>query len=654
MRRIAPMLALVALAACQDLPLQDNQVPPSETETASTYEDVGSLTGAALTAEERNVWFSNESDIDYTRQDWMGDLPGDLLISELSVPGTHETMARFGGPAPRCQTLTLDRQLNAGLRAFDIRLRHIENVFAIHHAGYFQNAFFGDDVLQVFVDFLAAHPTETIFMRVKREHNVKDVTRSFGETFAWYMSMYGSAVWQTTDNSTYPTLGEVRGKIVILQNCRADEDDDGTCVEGMFEPVKEYGYPWNDLFIQDDYVVYWTHASMNGKADSIRYHFENAILGDPADMYVNFTSGSAGMNPVDVARGIWIPFRYSDGMNERTYRYLSLLLAQDYIGRLGVVMSDFPGAGLIDVIIAHNGLPLSLDNSPPEAKANGPYVADEAAAIAFDATGSTDADDDPLQYRWDIDGDDEFDTDWSSDPTAIYTWFDDYEGIAQVEATDGQPTHVDRDVAQVTVINVAPVVVIDGLASPVHGCILPGQVVDFSGSFTDPSHLDTHAAEWDFGDGTIMPGTSTEENEPPGSSGTVSNAHVYTTPGTYEAVLDVLDDDGGIGSAATSVKVMTAKEAVDFIDDYIQALPESFFKQPSDNRKATLSDKLDAVRQILDGETAAATANKLRNDLRAKMDGSLGENPNNDWILEAEAQGDLCLMIDELIKYLER
>lgn len=653
MRAIAPIFALLALVACHDLPLQEDQELPSETKTASTYDNVGSMTNTALTAAERNVWFSNESDIDYTRQNWMGDLPDDLPISEMSVPGTHETMARFGGPAPECQTLTLKKQLDAGLRAFDIRLRHIENVFAIHHAAYFQNAFFGDDVLQVFIDFLADHPTETIIMRAKREHNVKDVTRSFGETFAWYMSMYGGAVWQITDNSTYPTLGQVRGKIVILQNCRADEDDDGPCVDGMFEPVKEYGYPWNDLFIQDDYVVYWTHASMNGKADSIRLHFENAILGNPGDMYVNFTSGSAGMNPVDVARGIWIPFRYSDGMNERTYRYLSLLLAQGFVGRLGVVMSDFPGAGLIDVIIAHNGLPMLLGNDPPEAKANGPYVADEASAVTFDATGSTDADDDPLQYRWDVDGDGLFDTDWSSDPTAVHTWFDDYEGLAQVEVTDGQSTHVDRDVAQVTVVNVAPAVAIDAIAGPVEGCILPGQVVVFNGSFTDPGHLDTHTAEWSFGDGTDLVGALTEEHEAPASTGTVLGGHTYTAPGTFETILDVIDDDGGMGSVTASVKVMTAQEAVGFIDAYIRALPGSFFRQPGANRKSTLSNKLDALKHILDGENTQAAINKLRDDLRDKMDGSVGGNPNNDWILDAEAQGQLCLMIDELIKYLE-
>jgi hypothetical protein len=657
MRRLVSLIAIVAVTACQDpslpteSPADQPRTPDVGVGEPSGYG--GPDAGAAQSASETSAWFNNAEEIDYTRQEWMGDLPDGLLISELSVPGSHDAMARFGGPAPRCQTLTLDRQLNAGIRTFDIRLRHIEDVFAIHHGAYFQNAYFGNDVLQVFIDFLAEHPSETIFMRAQREHNVKDITRSFGETFAWYMATYGHTVWQTDDPSTYPTLGDVRGKIVILQNCRADEDDDGPCDDGMFAPVKSYGLPWTRTYVQDDYKVYWTHVSMNGKWENIEHHLLVAAAGDPSDMFVNFTSGSTGMNPVDVARGIWIPFKFSDGMNERTYRYLQYVLDQGYLMRTGLILSDFPGAGLIDLIIAHNGLPVTLDNAPPTASANGPYVADEGSPVTFDATGSTDADDEPLQYRWDVDGDDVFDTDWASSPTASHTWFDDYEGVAQVEVTDGQPTHVDRDVAPVTVLNVPATVTIDGLSSPVPRCILPGQPVQFSGSFTDPGHLDTHSAQWALDDANPVSGTVTEENEAPDATGTVLDVHRYSVPGTFAVTLEVTDDDGGVGSASTVVRIMTAEEAIDFIDDYIQHLPATSFKGPADQRKSALSNKLEATKSLLAGGHLAAAVEKLQNDLRAKTDGSLGGTPGNDWIVEAEVQEELCLMIDELITYLQ-
>jgi PKD repeat protein len=656
MQRLVLLVAILALVACQDANLPtdlsgDRPPTPDGVEEPSGYGGIG--TGAELSASETNLWFNNAEEIDYSRPEWMGDLPDDLPISALSIPGSHDAMARFGGPAPRCHTLTLEKQLNAGIRAFDIRLRHVEDVFAIHHGAYFQNAFFGNDVLQVFIDFLAEHPSETIVMRAKREHNVKDVTRSFGETFAWYMSSYGHAVWQTDDPTTYPTLGEVRGKIVILQNCRVDEDDDGPCDGGMFAPVKSYGLPWHALSIQDDYKVYWTHVSMNGKWDNIRQHLTLAAASDPSIMFANFTSGSTGMNPVDVARGIWIPFKFSDGMNERTYRFLRFILDQGYVWRTGLVLSDFPGPGLIDVIVAHNGLPLTLDNAPPVAVAGGPYAADEGSPVTFDASGSSDAENEPLQYRWDFDGDGTFDTDWSSSPTATHTWFDDYEGTAQVEVTDGHPTHVDRDVAQVTVHNVAPAVTIDSLTSPVPGCILPGQPVELFGSFTDPGNLDLHSAAWDFGDGMPVTGTLTEEHAPPDATGTVRDVHVYGMPGSFTVTLEVADDDGGVGEAGTVVRIMTAEEAVDFIDEYIQQLPASSFKKPADQRKNALSNKLEAMKAMLGGGNPADAVTKLYHDIRAKMDAAVGGTPGNDWIVEPEAQEALCVMIDELIAYLE-
>ena len=167
-----------------------------------------------------HLWFCSNSTISYNRPEWMGDLSDDLLLSELSLPGTHETMSRYGGPILYCQSLSLDKQLDAGIRAFDIRLRHIEDVFTIHHGAYYQYATFGTDVLNVFMSFLAQHPTETIVMRAQKTHTEENVTRTFGETFEWYMIGRRHRIWQgdpATGFDLPPRLGDVRGKIVIYR-----------------------------------------------------------------------------------------------------------------------------------------------------------------------------------------------------------------------------------------------------------------------------------------------------------------------------------------------------------------------------------------------------------------------------------------------------
>jgi PKD repeat protein len=52
---------------------------------------------------------------------------------------------------------------------------------------------------------------------------------------------------------------------------------------------------------------------------------------------------------------------------------------------------------------------------------------------------------------------------------------------------------------------------------------------------------------WDFGDGTLVTGTSTD--------GTITVTHTYAEAGTYETKLKVTDSSGGIGNAIFVVKV---------------------------------------------------------------------------------------------------
>ena len=67
-------------------------------------------------------------EVDPFVKNWMSHIPNDKLISEISIPGTHDSAARFEdgiGSFIRCQDLTLTEQLNRGIRFFDIRQRAI-------------------------------------------------------------------------------------------------------------------------------------------------------------------------------------------------------------------------------------------------------------------------------------------------------------------------------------------------------------------------------------------------------------------------------------------------------------------------------------------------------------------------------------------------
>lgn len=115
-----------------------------------------------------------------TPYNWMSQVLGSKKLSELNIPGTHESCARYGGPLAACQTLSLQEQLEAGIRFIDIRCRHIgdgngNDIFTIHHDVFYQNLTFGTGVRDVCIDFLKKNPTECIVMSIKEEGLLIDV-----------------------------------------------------------------------------------------------------------------------------------------------------------------------------------------------------------------------------------------------------------------------------------------------------------------------------------------------------------------------------------------------------------------------------------------------------------------------------------------------
>ena len=65
---------------------------------------------------------------------WMNYLDSSLLLSQLSLPGTHDTLSTgAGGDITQTQSMDLATQLASGVRAFDLRLRYESDGFYMYH-----------------------------------------------------------------------------------------------------------------------------------------------------------------------------------------------------------------------------------------------------------------------------------------------------------------------------------------------------------------------------------------------------------------------------------------------------------------------------------------------------------------------------------------
>ena len=186
--------------------------------------------------------------MDYTVARWMSALPGSLRLSQLSIPGTHNSAARkepVSGTA-KCQNLSIAEQLAAGVRYFDARCRHIGDSFSMHHGSVYQDLRFGE-VLEPVYSFLSANPNECVMMVVKEEHTPEGNTRTFAETFQSYVAGNPTRWWLGT---SVPTLDEARGKIVLIR--RFGGYNGGINATNWPDNTS---FDVNNLVVEDHYVV---------------------------------------------------------------------------------------------------------------------------------------------------------------------------------------------------------------------------------------------------------------------------------------------------------------------------------------------------------------------------------------------------------------
>ena len=187
---------------------------------------------------------------------WQALLPPDTPLSSLSIPGTHDTMAyprprgtaagkkkkagRRGWLPPTAQTQQNDlaTQLCKGVRYIDLRLQHVHDRLTCHHGRVYLHCDFAE-VLSILEDFFARQggEREAVLARMMCANcyfsgrgaggvGENGNTRSFEQTMRWYChtnpltrDFFRRRVYV---GAGIPSLGQARGKIVVLQGFSSD------------------------------------------------------------------------------------------------------------------------------------------------------------------------------------------------------------------------------------------------------------------------------------------------------------------------------------------------------------------------------------------------------------------------------------------------
>lgn len=159
---------------------------------------------------------------------WMKKLSDNAKISDINIPGTHDSCARFIDFKffSKCQNLSIYEQLNSGIRFLDIRvektgnkLKTVHSITDCRKAPFSRKKLYIDDVISDCKRFLSENPSETIIFCLKRD----DGGSSYDVFDTFFKNFLHEEIWYKENR--IPTLGEVRKKIVFMNRCGANEDN---------------------------------------------------------------------------------------------------------------------------------------------------------------------------------------------------------------------------------------------------------------------------------------------------------------------------------------------------------------------------------------------------------------------------------------------
>lgn len=284
------------------------------------------------------------------KNEWMKFLPDTMPVCKISIPGTHDSGTTKGGSFLITQGLEIPRQLQEGIRAFDIRLEKKNKKLGVFHSYAFQDIYWEDDVLPAFIHFLQEHPSEMLIVSLKKEGGD---TADYASLLSASLSDPEHRKYFVDDFSPELTLKDCRGKILFLHRDRAMEhypgaacvgwDDNSTCLLTLRNKDGKEG----TVLLQDEYQ-YESGKEADKKIAACIRNFDK-VCAEPA---ASRRWGISFVSATGLPSGT--PIVFADQINEPVAAYLKKAGKRN----CGIVFIDFVegtgGRNLVEYLIGSN------------------------------------------------------------------------------------------------------------------------------------------------------------------------------------------------------------------------------------------------------------------------------------------------------------
>lgn len=280
---------------------------------------------------------------------WMSNIDDKMWLSEMSIPGTHDTMTSSDHPDNTCnnfivkrccqtQDWSLKEQLENGIRFIDVRLKHENNDFILHH-DFITIGPSLKDVLTILKKFLKENPSETVIM------SYQQTQKSENSNGVPFHKDFGKQIREVPENFIYyasrmPQLGEVRGKIVLLDWMR----------NGALGIGKRRDYVHNTW----DNIVFWDWIYWNVRPEYFEGLQKNIAYSQSKEDTRYFFVSWLSANDCKKTLLNWGPRKCADNVNPEMHDYL---MKQTGKGNYGVIVMDFPTKWMIKTIAENNLTP---------------------------------------------------------------------------------------------------------------------------------------------------------------------------------------------------------------------------------------------------------------------------------------------------------